>query len=154
NSRETEDGSFEIEAEAASAMGSIWLLLLGTRLVGAGGVTERVTGMMRVVTERLREKQRLTYLATRDELTGHLNRNALRTALAEAARFAARGSGPGRAWCRRQCLSVPSGCRPGPRPPRKPCCAPKRRWSGPVPAAATAMPPIRNRRSARRRVCA
>jgi diguanylate cyclase (GGDEF)-like protein len=82
-SRQAEDSSFEIEAEAASAMGSIWLLLVGTRLTGAGGVAERVTGMMRVVTEQLREKHRLSYLATRDELTGHLNRNALRTALAE-----------------------------------------------------------------------
>ena len=39
---------------------------------------------MREITERKREIQRLTYLATRDELTGHLNRNSLRAELAEA----------------------------------------------------------------------
>src|SRR5690242_6267527 len=33
-SRDTEDTGFEIEAEAASAMGSIWLVLVGTRLAG------------------------------------------------------------------------------------------------------------------------
>ena len=40
--------------------------------------------MMRETTERVREMQPLTYLATRDELTGHLNRNALRAELAQA----------------------------------------------------------------------
>ena len=46
--------------------------------------TERLVGLMRDTTERTREVQRLTYLATRDELTGHLNRNALREELAQA----------------------------------------------------------------------
>jgi diguanylate cyclase (GGDEF)-like protein len=45
------------------------------------GRTERLIGMLRENTEKQREMQRLTYLATRDELTGHLNRNALRTEL-------------------------------------------------------------------------
>lgn len=40
--------------------------------------------MMREFTERKNQFNRLTYLATRDELTGHLNRNSLRAELAEA----------------------------------------------------------------------
>jgi diguanylate cyclase (GGDEF)-like protein len=39
---------------------------------------------MRVTTEKQREMQRLSYLATRDELTGHLNRNSLRAELTQA----------------------------------------------------------------------
>ncbi len=75
---------FEISLEASSAMGSIWLTLAGTRLTGPGGRTERLCGLLRVTTEQQREMQRLTYLATRDELTGHLNRNSLRAELTQA----------------------------------------------------------------------
>jgi len=53
----------------------------GTRVADNEGRTERVIGMLRETTEKQREIQRLTYLATRDELTGHLNRNALRIEL-------------------------------------------------------------------------
>ena len=42
------------------------------------GAPERLVGLLRVITERVRDAQRLHYLATRDELTGHLNRNSLR----------------------------------------------------------------------------
>src|SRR5271154_6934028 len=43
-----------------------------------------VDRLQRGVTEQKREAQRLTYLATRDELTGHLNRTSLRSELAGA----------------------------------------------------------------------
>ncbi len=78
------DSTFELEFEAASAMGAVWLEMRGVRIAGPDGRAERLTGLIRPVTERHREAQRLTYLATRDELTGHLNRTSLRTELSEA----------------------------------------------------------------------
>ena len=75
---------FVIDLEIASAMGAVVFTMSGTRLADAGGRTERLIGVMRDTTERTREMQRLTYLATRDELTGHLNRNSLRAELAVA----------------------------------------------------------------------
>ena len=83
-SRRRENGHFDIDVELASAMGSVWFVMLGERIPDQDGATERVVGTMREITERKREQQRLTYLATRDELTGHLNRNSLRAELAEA----------------------------------------------------------------------
>jgi len=76
--------SFEVDVEFASAMGAVGFTLAGTRMGGEDGRTLRLVGIMRDTTERAREMRRLTYLATRDELTGHLNRNALREELAGA----------------------------------------------------------------------
>jgi diguanylate cyclase (GGDEF)-like protein len=75
------DMTFEIEFEAASAMGSVCIEMRGLRLPDPQGRAERLSGVLRVVTEKTRESQRLKYLATRDELTGHLNRTSLRTEL-------------------------------------------------------------------------
>src|SRR6185295_6881475 len=82
--RSVQQGNFEMALEASSAMGSIGLTVLGIRQPRADGRTERLSGLMRVTTETQREMQRLTYLATRDELTGHLNRNSLRAELTQA----------------------------------------------------------------------
>jgi diguanylate cyclase (GGDEF)-like protein len=79
-----DDGFFEIEFEVPSAMGVAWLEIRGVRVPAPNGEAERIAGFLRVVTERKRESQRLTYLATRDELTGHLNRTSLRSELAHA----------------------------------------------------------------------
>jgi diguanylate cyclase (GGDEF)-like protein len=76
--------TFEVDVEFASAMGAVGFTLAGTRMGGEDGRTLRLVGMMRDTTERVREIRRLSYLATRDELTGHLNRNALREELAGA----------------------------------------------------------------------
>ncbi|MDE1938764.1 MAG: GGDEF and EAL domain-containing protein [Alphaproteobacteria bacterium] len=83
-SRARENISFDIDVELATALGSVWFVMLGVRIADADGATERLAGVMREITERKRENQRLTYLATRDELTGHLNRNSLRAELSEA----------------------------------------------------------------------
>jgi diguanylate cyclase (GGDEF)-like protein len=78
------DTTFEIVFEAASPMGAVWFEMRGLRIPGPDGPAERLAGILRVVTEQRREAQRLNYLATRDELTGHLNRTSLREALSLA----------------------------------------------------------------------
>jgi diguanylate cyclase (GGDEF)-like protein len=84
DSRSPETVPFDIDVEMASAMGTVWYVFLGTRVPDIHGKTERLTGVVREITERKHQQHRLTYLATRDELTGHLNRNSLRAELAEA----------------------------------------------------------------------
>ncbi len=77
------DCAFDLEFEAASAMGSVWFEMRGVRFADSEGGAERLAGVLRIITDQRREAQRLTYLATRDELTGHLNRTSLRAELAE-----------------------------------------------------------------------
>ena len=82
-SRSAQQSGFELSLEASAAMGSLWVTIVGVRHARADGRTERLSGLARVTTEQQREMQRLTYLATRDELTGHLNRNSLRAELTQ-----------------------------------------------------------------------
>jgi len=81
--RSAQHSNFELALDASAAMGSLWLMMVGMRQTRADGRTERLSGLVRVTTEQQREMQRLTYLATRDELTGHLNRNSLRAELTQ-----------------------------------------------------------------------
>ena len=82
--RSTASVSFLADIEIATALGAVNFTLSGTRIPDENGRTARLVGLMRDTTERFREVRRLTYLATRDELTGHLNRNALREELSQA----------------------------------------------------------------------
>ena len=84
DSRARETIPFEIDVEFASPLGSVWYLMIGSRVPDSDGATEKLVGLMREITERKHEEHRLNYLATRDELTGQLNRNSLRAELAQA----------------------------------------------------------------------
>ena len=83
-SRSGSSAFFVTDIEIATALGAVNFTLSGTRIPDEEGRTARLVGLMRDTTERFREVRRLTYLATRDELTGHLNRNALREELSQA----------------------------------------------------------------------
>ncbi len=64
---------------------SIWVEDCGVCLKDAQGNASRIIGTMRNVTDRKRLEERLVYLASYDELTGQLNRVALKDMLDEVA---------------------------------------------------------------------
>lgn len=79
----TTNGSFSIEIEMASPLGTVWYNMSVTRVPGRGRQPSHVIGLMTDITEQRGQMQRFEYLASRDELTGLLNRNSLRTELSE-----------------------------------------------------------------------
>jgi diguanylate cyclase (GGDEF)-like protein len=76
-----QDAELKFEFEAPSLSAREWFELTAVRLPGANGRAERVTGLLRMVTEEKTTLTRLNYLASCDELTGHLNRTRLREEL-------------------------------------------------------------------------
>jgi len=77
----SQDGELKFEFEASSLTAREWFEVTAVRLPGANGRAERLTGILRQVTEEKTTLTRLNYLATCDELTGHLNRTRLREEL-------------------------------------------------------------------------
>ena len=76
-----QDADLKLEFEAPSLGAREWFELNAVRLPDADGRTERLTGLLRLVTDEKATLTRLNYLATCDELTGHLNRTRLREEL-------------------------------------------------------------------------
>jgi diguanylate cyclase (GGDEF)-like protein len=77
----TKAAELKLIFEAPSLTAREWFELTAVRLPGANGRAERVTGLLRLLTEEMTALTRLNYLATCDELTGHLNRTRLREEL-------------------------------------------------------------------------
>jgi diguanylate cyclase (GGDEF)-like protein len=76
-----QDAELKFEFEASSLTAREWFEVTAVRLPGASGRAERLAGILRQVTEEKTTLTRLNYLATCDELTGHLNRTHLREEL-------------------------------------------------------------------------
>jgi diguanylate cyclase (GGDEF)-like protein len=76
-----QDDDFKVEFETTGETQREWFELRAVRLLGANGRAERITGILRLITEEKTTLTRLNYLATCDELTGHLNRTRLREEL-------------------------------------------------------------------------
>ena len=75
------DPRFTLEIESTHGPSHEWLELRAVRLVKDDGRIERIVGVLRRVTEQKNTVERLTRLATYDELTGHMNRSRLREQL-------------------------------------------------------------------------
>jgi diguanylate cyclase (GGDEF)-like protein len=86
------DPAFTLEFEALTHSAREWFELAAVRLPGTDGRAERVIGVIREITERKSTLDRLSYLASCDELTGHLNRTRLREELSRAILSATRES--------------------------------------------------------------
>ena len=88
------DPVFRIEVESLTKTARKWFEIGAVRIPGPGGRAERVTGMVREITEQKSALNRLSHLAACDELTGHLNRTRLRE---ELTRVIGRANEEGRA---------------------------------------------------------
>ncbi len=75
------DPAFTLEFDITGATSRDWFELKALRIVGTEGAIERVVGVLRRVTDQKTLTNRLSFLATCDELTGHLNRTRLREEL-------------------------------------------------------------------------
>jgi diguanylate cyclase (GGDEF)-like protein len=87
---------FECEYRLHDDQGAtIWVQDRGRAELDAAGAPRRLMGVLRLVTDRKVEEQRLERLANYDELTGHFNRTRLREALSQAVSSSLRSGVPG-----------------------------------------------------------
>jgi diguanylate cyclase (GGDEF)-like protein len=89
-------GQFDCEYRVRLEGGGFaWLHDRGSAERGADGAPQRMLGMVRLVTARKTQEQRLEHLAHYDELTGHFNKKRLREALDHLLASSLRSGGPG-----------------------------------------------------------
>ncbi|MGF1629079.1 MAG: putative bifunctional diguanylate cyclase/phosphodiesterase [Kiloniellaceae bacterium] len=89
-------GAYDCEFRLRTRRGEFqWLHDRGTVEFSPAGTPSRMTGVIRLVTLRKQQEERLEYLANFDDLTGHFNkvrlREALEHALAQSQRFGQTG---------------------------------------------------------------
>jgi diguanylate cyclase (GGDEF)-like protein len=76
-------GAFRLEYAMKTNAAPVWVEEYGVCLPGANGQAERIVGVLRNVTERKLREDHLSWAASYDEMTGHLNRMRLRERLAQ-----------------------------------------------------------------------
>jgi diguanylate cyclase (GGDEF)-like protein len=87
---------FECEYRLRDDTGAVvWIQDRGRAELDATGAPQRLMGVLRLITSRKTEEQRLERLANHDELTGHFNRTRLRQALSHAVAASVRSGVPG-----------------------------------------------------------
>jgi diguanylate cyclase (GGDEF)-like protein len=76
-------GPFHLEYSLKTGGAPVWVEERGICLPGSDGQAERVVGLVRNITERKLREAHLSWAASYDEMTGHLNRLRLRERLAQ-----------------------------------------------------------------------
>ncbi len=76
-------GPFHLEYSLKTGGAPVWVEERGVCLPGSNGQAERIVGLVRNITERKLREAHLSWAASYDEMTGHLNRLRLRERLAQ-----------------------------------------------------------------------
>ena len=76
-------GPFHLEYSLKTGGVPVWVEERGVCVPGADGQAERIVGLIRNITERKMREAQLSWAASYDEMTGHLNRLRLRERLSQ-----------------------------------------------------------------------